>query len=57
MGYLFAAAGPFVVGLLREVTGGWTAPLALLITSAVLLMGAGLMLGGNHTVDQDLADT
>ena len=57
VGYLFAAAGPFVVGLLREVTGGWTAPLALLITSAVLLMGAGLMLGGNHTVDQDLADT
>lgn len=56
VGYLFAAAGPFVVGLLREVTGGWTAPLALLITSAVLLMGAGLMLGGNHTVDQDLAD-
>lgn len=57
VGYLFAAAGPLVVGLLRDATGGWAAPLALLIASAVLLMGAGLLLGGDRTVDQDLAES
>lgn len=57
VGYLFAAAGPFVVGLLREATGGWAAPLAMLMASAVLLMGAGVMLGGGRTVDQDLAES
>jgi MFS transporter, CP family, cyanate transporter len=30
-GYLVAAAGPFAVGLLYEATGGWTAPLWLLL--------------------------
>lgn len=32
IGYLIAAvAGPFAVGVLHEVAGGWTAPLALLV--------------------------
>ncbi|MGZ5403706.1 MAG: MFS transporter [Nocardioides sp.] len=30
-GYLIAAVGPFVVGLLYDATGGWTAPLLLMI--------------------------
>jgi CP family cyanate transporter-like MFS transporter len=30
MGYLLAAVGPFGVGALHDVTGGWTAPLLLL---------------------------
>lgn len=54
-GYLFAAAGPLVVGLLRELTGSWTVPLALLMGSTVLLLLAGLLLGRGRTVDEDLA--
>lgn len=57
VGYLLAAAGPLVVGLLRDATGGWAAPLAMLMASAGLLMGAGLLLGGDRTVDQDLAES
>ena len=30
-GYLLAAAGPFTVGLLYEATGGWTAPMLLML--------------------------
>lgn len=36
VGYAGAAAGPLLVGILRDVTGGWTAPLSLLIVSSVL---------------------
>ena len=43
--------------IVREATGGWAAPLAMLMASAVLLMGAGVMLGGGRTVDQDLAES
>ena len=32
VGYLLAAPGPFVVGLLYTKTGGWTAPLQFLVT-------------------------
>lgn len=56
VGYLFAATGPLLVGLLRELTGGWSAPLILLMTSAALLLLCGLALGSERTVDDDLAD-
>lgn len=40
-GYLLAAAGPFAVGALYDLTGGWTTPLFLLIGLSVpqLLIG------------------
>ncbi|WP_199430271.1 CynX/NimT family MFS transporter [Qaidamihabitans albus] len=31
-GYLLAALGPFLFGLLHDVTGGWTVPFAMLLT-------------------------
>lgn len=34
-GYLLATVGPFGMGLLHSATGGWTLPLALLLTIAV----------------------
>ena len=34
-GYLLVAVAPLAVGLLHEWTGGWTAPLLLLLASAV----------------------
>ena len=43
IGYLFAAAGPSLFGILRDVTGGWTVPLALMLafTACLLLSGLG----------------
>ncbi len=42
VGYLVAAAGPLVVGILRETSGGWTAPLVFLLAMLVPLLAAGL---------------
>ncbi|TYB48242.1 MFS transporter [Actinomadura chibensis] len=36
VGYLLAAFGPFTVGVLRDATGSWTAPIALLMAICVL---------------------
>ncbi|MBB4699601.1 CynX/NimT family MFS transporter [Sphaerisporangium siamense] len=45
VGYLLAAFGPFTVGLLREATGSWSVPVALLVAicvvQAALCLGAG----------------
>lgn len=37
-GYVVAATGPTVVGAVHEATGGWTAPL-LVVLAAILLLG------------------
>ncbi|OZM70234.1 MFS transporter [Amycolatopsis antarctica] len=41
-GYLLAAAGPFLFGLLHELTGSWTVPIAMLLVALV----AQLVFGG-----------
>ncbi|MEP7736668.1 MFS transporter [Nocardioides sp. 31GB23] len=38
-GYLLAATGPFVVGLLYDATGDWTIPLILLLVLVVPMLG------------------
>jgi CP family cyanate transporter-like MFS transporter len=45
IGYLIAAGGPLVVGLLHELTGGWTAGLVVLLALAVVQIAAGLAAG------------
>jgi MFS transporter, CP family, cyanate transporter len=42
VGYLLAAAGPFLFGVLRDATHAWTVPLALLFAITVGLLIAGL---------------
>jgi CP family cyanate transporter-like MFS transporter len=42
VGYLLAAVGPFLFGLLRDATHTWTIPLALLFAVAVCLLITGL---------------
>ncbi len=42
VGYLLAAAGPFLFGVLRDTTHAWTVPLALLLAITVCLLIAGL---------------
>jgi MFS transporter, CP family, cyanate transporter len=42
VGYLFAAFGPSLFGLLRDATHGWTVPLALLFAIVVGILISGL---------------
>jgi MFS transporter, CP family, cyanate transporter len=49
VGYLLAAAGPFLFGVLRDATHAWTVPLALLLSLAVCLLITGL--GAARNVD------
>ena len=42
IGYLLAAGGPFLFGLLRDVTHAWTVPLTLLVAVTVCLLITGL---------------
>ena len=45
VGYLLAAAGPFLFGALHAASGGWSASLVLLLASAVALFAVGLRAG------------
>jgi CP family cyanate transporter-like MFS transporter len=40
-GYALGASGPFVVGAAHDATGGWTAPLAVLLGAVAVLLLAG----------------
>jgi len=50
LGYLLAAAGPFLFGVLRDATGAWKVPLALLLAITVCLLIAGLGAGRDAQV-------
>jgi CP family cyanate transporter-like MFS transporter len=50
VGYLLAAAGPFLFGVLRDATHAWTVPLALLVSLAVCLLITGLGAARNADV-------
>ena len=54
VGYLFSALGPLLVGVLVQVTGGWTVPLWFLLGSVVVFVAAGLVAAGPGYVDDDL---
>ncbi|MGD9531275.1 CynX/NimT family MFS transporter [Pseudonocardia sp.] len=41
-GYTVAATGPLVVGAVHEATGGWTAPLLVVLAAVLVLLVAGL---------------
>ncbi|TXK17326.1 CynX/NimT family MFS transporter [Homoserinibacter sp. GY 40078] len=53
-GYLVGATGPFVVGLLHDVTGGWTLPLLFQLAVVILIFPAAAILGRRHSVDDEL---
>lgn len=50
VGYLLAAMGPALFGLLHDATHSWNGPLALLVAASVLLLVAGLGAGSNRYV-------
>ncbi len=53
-GYLIAAGGPFLVGALLGLSGGWTLPLAVLIAGSVAMVGTGLVAAAPGYVDDEL---
>lgn len=54
VGYTLGALGPLLFGLLHELTGGWTAPLILLLVSAGVAAVAGMALGRPRMIEDDL---
>lgn len=56
-GYLIAAIGPFGVGVLYELTGGWTVPLSALIALTVPQLVVGLMVARPSYIEDQLGRT
>ena len=60
-GYVLAAAGPFAVGAVHDITGSWDAALGVIIFAAVMMLVCGLpaaapgMLRGEERIDRALA--
>ena len=54
-GYLLAAAGPFGVGLLHDLTGGWTVPLLALTALTAPMLVVGLAASRPAYVEDQLA--
>ncbi|PAE07950.1 MFS transporter [Terribacillus saccharophilus] len=52
VGYLLAAVGPTLFGLLHDVTSSWTVPLALLVAVAAVLWIVGMGAGKNAYINQ-----
>lgn len=50
VGYVLAAMGPALFGLLHDVTGSWSVPLILLLGASVLLLVVGLGAGNDRYV-------
>lgn len=51
VGYLIAAAGPFLIGLAYAATGGWHAPLGILIAALVIQAAAGVAAGRPRVIE------
>ena len=54
VGYLVAASGPLLVGLLHDATDGWGLPFGFLAITLVLMLVGGRLCSGDGTVDDDL---
>lgn len=53
-GYVLATIGPFVFGLLHDLTGGWTAPIIMMIAVAVAMVTFGLLVARPRYVEDQL---
>jgi CP family cyanate transporter-like MFS transporter len=50
-GYVLAALGPFLVGVLHSATGGWTAPIGVLLVALAVQTVAGLIIARPRFVE------
>jgi MFS transporter, CP family, cyanate transporter len=53
-GYLAAALGPLVLGVLHELTGNWTSSLWFLFLTAIPAMLAGTVIAKERSIDEEL---
>ena len=53
-GYLTAALGPLVIGVLHELTGTWTSSLWFLFLTAIPAMLAGTVIAKQKSIDEEL---
>ncbi|MEU0239893.1 MFS transporter [Nocardiopsis sp. NPDC006198] len=56
LGYLMGGAGPFLFGLLHEASGGWHAPLLLVVALVAVNLGVGLLLGRPGHLEDAIRD-
>ncbi|MCM2532726.1 MFS transporter [Neobacillus pocheonensis] len=56
IGYLFAAIGPTLFGILHVVTKGWIVPLSLIMIAAILLLITGLGAGRDAFIGLEKTD-
>jgi CP family cyanate transporter-like MFS transporter len=54
VGYLIAAVGPFGMGVLHDMTGGWTVPLSVLCVLALAQVVAGLTVARPAYIEDSL---
>lgn len=54
VGYLVGAVGPFLLGVLHDVTGGWQVPLVVLLLCVVALVPAAAILARGRRVDDEV---
>ncbi|MBM0226757.1 MULTISPECIES: MFS transporter [Micromonospora] len=52
-GYVIAALGPLLVGILYEATGGWTAPLGFLLAALAVQTGAGMVIARPRYIEDE----
>ena len=51
-GYAVAATGPLAIGAVHDVTGGWTAPLLVILGAVIVMAVAGTASAGGRTEDE-----
>ncbi|MEU3020655.1 MULTISPECIES: MFS transporter [unclassified Nocardiopsis] len=56
LGYLFGGAGPFLFGLLHEVSGDWHAPMAMVICLVLVNLVVGLLIGRPRYLEDAIAE-
>jgi MFS transporter, CP family, cyanate transporter len=52
-GYVIAALGPLSVGILYEITGGWTAPIGFLLAALAVQTAAGMAIARPRYVEDE----
>jgi CP family cyanate transporter-like MFS transporter len=50
LGYLFAAAGPVVIGAIHDATGLWTPALVILVVIGLTLVGVGFLVSRHRVI-------
>ena len=55
LGYVISALGPFGTGVLHDATGGWGAPIAMLVGLAILIGVVGTYMVRPLTLEDQLA--